>query len=170
MADRMESEREVICRKATVTDVLTLFFVNYLTHAITVLISPGYSLAAAGDAALWSLLVPYKSIYHALRITARLAWFGRDPLQRARRAGALCCVYKEIRDREGKIAYTFDDELESMCSVRLSLDLSCFPTSPDNWPLLTRENWMQVSRSPLFRCPKPEQRCMDLSGSHKATN
>jgi len=110
----MASDQEVICRKATVTDTLTVFLVNYLTHAITVLISPGSSPIAAGDAGLWSLLMPYKGIYSALRIIGKQACFGRDALQRARRAGALCCVYKAGLNEEGKVVYTYDNNLQGM--------------------------------------------------------
>jgi len=109
----MDSE-QLVCRKATVSDVLTVFFINYLAHAITVLISPGSSHIAAGDAGLWSLLVPYKGIYAALRIIAKQACFGRDALERAHRAGALCCVYKVTRDERGNQAYTYDNNIQSM--------------------------------------------------------
>lgn len=104
----MDSE-QLVCRKATITDVLTVFFINYLAHAITVLISPGSSHIGAGDAALWSLLVPYKGIYAALRIIAKQACFSRDALKRAHRAGALCCVYKITRDELGNRAYYYDN-------------------------------------------------------------
>ncbi|KAK5651252.1 hypothetical protein OQA88_12660 [Cercophora sp. LCS_1] len=118
----MDSDSEqVVCRKATVTDVLTVFLINYLAHAVTVLISPGSSHIAAGDAGLWSLLVPYKGIYAALRIIARQACFGRDALERARRAGALCCVYKVVQDPSGSIAYTYDNNLQTFTVAPLSL-------------------------------------------------
>lgn len=139
----MDSE-QVVCRKATITDVLTVFLINYLAHAITVLISPGSSHIAAGDAGLWSLLVPYKGIYAALRIIAKQVCFGRDALERARRAGALCCVYKIIADAGGT-TYTYDNNLQStsrdpsqapastaslsgLCSLTLSQALKSLPS------------------------------------------
>ena len=111
----MDSE-QVVCRKATISDVLTVFLINYLAHAITVLISPGSSHIGAGDAAWWSLLVPYKGIYAALRIIAKQACLGRDALERAHRAGALCCVYKITRDGLGRLEYSYDNDLNSTSS------------------------------------------------------
>jgi hypothetical protein len=136
----MDSE-QLVCRKATITDVLTVFLINYLAHAITVLISPGSSHIGAGDAALWSLLVPYKGIYAALRIIAKQACFGRDALERAHRAGALCCVYKVTRDKLGNRAYSYDNNLQSMsfhgpaglielCSYRNPLTITGFKEAP----------------------------------------
>ncbi len=114
----MESGQELVCRKATITDVLTVFLVNYLTHAMTVLISPGSSYIAAADAGLWSLLVPYRGIYFALRIISKQACFGRDALERAHRAGALCCVYKTSYS-QGNAVYTYDNNLLGACPTLL---------------------------------------------------
>jgi hypothetical protein len=86
--------QEELCRNADIADVLTIIFVNYVVHAVTVLTSPGTSPFATADAALWALLVPYKGITMALRVISKGACFTMDPLEKATRARALCCVYR----------------------------------------------------------------------------
>lgn len=115
MAPSMTAQEQLVCRPAAITDVLTLFFTNYLVHAVTVLISPGSSAIASADAALWTLLVPYKGIYFALRVIAKRACFTFDPLQRAARAGALCCVYKTGIDAEGNKAFIVGEGCMFFC-------------------------------------------------------
>ncbi len=93
------AKEEVLCRDADIPDVLTIIFVNYVVHAVTVLTSPGTSAFAAADAALWALLVPYRGIMMALRVISKAACFTMDPLEKASRARALCCVYRTEGNR-----------------------------------------------------------------------
>lgn len=66
----MESEQQLVCRKAT--DVLTVFLVNYFTHSYhRPDLSGPFAHCSRGRGVVVALLVPYKGIYAALRIIAR---------------------------------------------------------------------------------------------------
>ena len=126
----MESKKEVHCREAVVSDVLIFFLINYIVHAVTALKSPGSSIAATADAALVALLVPYKGIFFAVRVISLQAFFCRDPLQRAHRARALCCVVRTTV-LEGKPAHTFDGGTEKIFLIwRVKTNVSCAEWQP----------------------------------------
>lgn len=89
---RMERGCTFICHNAAWTDIALFFVGNYLAHVATVKSNPGDSTGAIFWWSLGALFVPLTGMLKANAIVRGLAIFGRTPLQKAARAGALLMV------------------------------------------------------------------------------
>ena len=82
-----------LVEKSKITwEVLKFIATNYLAHAFTVSIAPGYGWLYSLLFSLGSLTFPYIGLVAACRSLEQMAILERDPLQRAAKAGALCMV------------------------------------------------------------------------------
>lgn len=91
---------------ATWQDVFVFILVNYVTHAMTVNSLPGESVTASAFYNLVALLLPFTGAWRGIRAIKSAARFGKDQMQHAARAGALCVVARSMDwrpEREEKI-------------------------------------------------------------------
>lgn len=82
----------VVCSSASWQDMVTFFLVNYITHAVTVRISPGTKEIESAILIATSLLLPFRGTAQARDDIQRGTRFSTTNLQKAARAGALCVV------------------------------------------------------------------------------
>lgn len=72
--------------------VLRFIATNFIAHAFTVKLSPGFGFYYALKFYLWSFGFPYFGVVGAVRTGELLAIREQDPLQRAAQSGALCIL------------------------------------------------------------------------------
>ena len=82
------------CGPADWTDVAKFFLANYLTHAFTVITTPGANFRESLAFTLWALAMPFAGIGRAFSVIARFARGEQSDLLMARRAYALYTVVK----------------------------------------------------------------------------
>ncbi|KAF8247327.1 hypothetical protein K440DRAFT_551415 [Wilcoxina mikolae CBS 423.85] len=75
-------------------EILKFIGTNYMAHAFTARVAPGYGDLYSALFGLASLFFPYIGLVTACRSLEQLAWLEPDPLKRAARAGALCMVIR----------------------------------------------------------------------------
>ena len=89
--DKLNYASAISKSKAT-WEVLKFIATNYLAHAFTVNVAPGYGGVYSLIFSVASLAFPYIGLVTACRSLELMATLERDPLQRAAKAGALCMV------------------------------------------------------------------------------
>lgn len=89
----------LLCTRSTWSNLATFFLANYIAHAATVKIDPGLPVLRAFWSVLMALILPTFGAYKGLDAVRRCAIFGGSPLQKAKKAGALCEV---VRNRHWK--------------------------------------------------------------------
>src|SRR5579862_1484474 len=80
------------CREATLVDILSFIFVNYVAHAMTVISLPGESALAGAVYRFVAFLFPFTGAWRGIRSIRAAAIFAPNKLQKAAQAGALCIV------------------------------------------------------------------------------
>ncbi|KAF2499280.1 hypothetical protein BU16DRAFT_523786 [Lophium mytilinum] len=99
------SNTEILCTPTQWEDILVFFLVNYVTHALTVVVLPGEGPGSHLTNALTSLLFPAFGAYRGLRAifvgyeTVKKKFGDQSSeeekdLRKARRAGALCMIVR----------------------------------------------------------------------------
>ena len=94
---------DVCCRPAHWTDVAKFFLANYLTHAFTVVATPGALDTDTFFFMLWALFMPFAGVSRAFGVIALCAYWSKDDLHKAHKAGALYTLVKVTRDTDGEI-------------------------------------------------------------------
>ena len=94
---------DVCCRTADWTDVAKFFLANYLTHAFTVIATPGARKRDTAYFMVLALLMPFVGVSRAFQVIARCALWSEDDLHRAHRAGALYTLVKFTKESNGEI-------------------------------------------------------------------
>jgi hypothetical protein len=95
---------DVCCRSADWTDVAKFFIANYITHAFTVVATPGARKRDTILFVVWALFNPFVGVGRAFGVIARCASWSKDDLHKAHKAGALYTLVKLTRDNNaGKI-------------------------------------------------------------------
>ena len=84
----------LLCTRSTWSNVAMFFLANYVAHSATVKIDPGQPVLRGFWYMLVALLVPTFGAYKGLDAIRRCAIFGGSPLQKAKKAGALCEVVR----------------------------------------------------------------------------
>ena len=84
----------LLCTRSTWSNVAMFFLANYVAHAATVKIDPGQPVLRGFWYMLAALLVPTFGAYKGLDAIRRCAILGGSPLQKAKKAGALCEVVR----------------------------------------------------------------------------
>ena len=84
----------LLCTPSTWSNVATFFLANYIAHAATVKIDPGQPMLLGFWSMLLALILPTFGAYKGLDAIRRCAIFGSSPLQKAKKAGALCEVVR----------------------------------------------------------------------------
>jgi len=80
------------CATAVLIPVLQFIITNFVAHAFTVRFSPGYSVFYTMIFSLKALVFPCFGLLTACRSMENHTLLGKDPLNRALEAGALCTV------------------------------------------------------------------------------
>ncbi|KAK5652336.1 hypothetical protein OQA88_10528 [Cercophora sp. LCS_1] len=86
---------QLLCTPARWYDFIVFFLTNYIAHAATVVPIPGQDIEASIFHIVLALCLPASAVVRSVGIIARRAATEKDPLRRARRAGALCIVLKK---------------------------------------------------------------------------
>ena len=100
---------DVCFRPADWTDVAKFFIANYITHAFTVVATPGAPTRDTMFFTIWALFMPFAGVSRAFGVIARCAIWSKDGLSKAHKAGALYTLVKvtrvngEIRDEPKNI-------------------------------------------------------------------
>ena len=89
----------LLCTRSTWSNIATFFLANYMAHAATVKSDPGQPVLVGFWSMLLALTLPTFGASKGLDAVRRCAIFGGSPLQKAKRAGALCEV---VRTRDWK--------------------------------------------------------------------
>lgn len=84
----------LLCTRSTWSSVATFFAANYIAHAATVKIDPGQPVLLGFSSMLLALILPNFGAYKGIDAIRRCAIFGSSPLQKAKKAGALCEVVR----------------------------------------------------------------------------
>ena len=84
----------LLCTRSTWSDIATFFLANYIAHAATVKLDPGQPVLRGFWSMLMVLILPTFGAYKGLDAIRRCAIFGGPPLQKAKKAGALCEVVR----------------------------------------------------------------------------
>lgn len=87
-----EKRSDLVCRAASWEDVVAFFVLNYIAHAATIRHFPGDSDATQFWYTLCALFVPFAGVWRACQSIAYARPFEKDPLERAKYAGALCLM------------------------------------------------------------------------------
>ena len=72
--------------------VLRFITANYIAHAFTVKLAPGYAVTYTLMSCLMSLYFPYFGLVGAVRSIEQLAAFAGSPLESASKSGAFCAL------------------------------------------------------------------------------
>lgn len=72
--------------------VLRFITTNYIAHAFTIKLHPGFAVTYTLMFCLTSLFFPYFGLVGAVRSIEQLAAFAESPLQSAAKSGALCTL------------------------------------------------------------------------------
>ena len=135
----------VLCTRSTWSNVATFFLVNYKAHAATVKSNPGHSVLRGVSSMLLALILPTSGVYKGLDAIHRCAVFGGSPLQKAKKAGALCEV---VRTRDWKTKPGLGDLVQRV---------QCKPTRDEHtlakfkMVLQSRKRWVAIKLSWLTR-------------------
>ena len=100
---RCQVKGDVCCRSADWTDVAKFFIANYLTHAFTVVATPGARKRSTICFMVLALFTPFVGVCRALIVIARCALWSKGDLRKAHKAGALYTLIKVTKDDAGKI-------------------------------------------------------------------
>jgi hypothetical protein len=79
--------------------VLRFIATNFIAHAFTIKLSPGFDTTYTFMFSLMALVFPYFGLVTAVRNVEHLASFEESPLDSAAKAGALCTL---VRTRKWK--------------------------------------------------------------------
>jgi len=85
-----------LCVEATWEDIVVFILINYVTHAMTVSSNAGEEPTSALFFSIAALVLPFAGAMRGISSISSGSIFGRDPLQRAARADALCIVARSI--------------------------------------------------------------------------
>lgn len=88
-------DTHTICTPAAPTDIILFFLTNFVAHAVTVRSLPGEGPASTAVKACVALLCPSFGFVRAIDALLRAGRFGRSPLERAARSGALCMLVRD---------------------------------------------------------------------------
>jgi hypothetical protein len=126
-----EKRSAVVCGAASWEDVVAFFLLNYVAHAATIHHFPGDSSSTQIWWTACVLFVPFAGVWRACQSIANARPFEKNPLERAKYAGALCTMISEpLRtDRtelrhcrlRGKLGTPDEDGFVS-CVVRIAFD------------------------------------------------
>src|SRR5579862_4823187 len=86
---------DLLCRPPEWTDLATFFFGNYIVHATTIMVFPGESRRSSMAVRIVAIFYPMIGLRRALAAILSSPIFGRNPLETAARAGALCMVARK---------------------------------------------------------------------------
>ena len=84
----------LLCTRSKWSDVATFFLANFVAHAATVKSDPGQPMLGWILSMLLALIFPTAGVFRGLDAIRRSAIIGGSPLQKARKAGALCEVVR----------------------------------------------------------------------------
>ncbi len=84
----------LLCTRSTWSNVATFYLANYVAHAATVKSEPGQLMLRGVLSMLLALVLPTSGVLRGLDAIRRHAIIGGSPLQKARKAGALCEVVR----------------------------------------------------------------------------
>lgn len=84
----------LLCTRSTWSNVATFFLANYVAHAATVKSNPGQPVLRGVLSMLLALILPTSGVLIGLDAIRRCAVIGGSPLQKAKKAGALCEVVR----------------------------------------------------------------------------
>ena len=99
MPDNTTSHSQILCSRSQWTDVATFFLANFFAHVATVKSRPGEPPLRGALSMLLALVFPTSGVKRGLDAIFRHAIMGGIPLQKAKKAGALCEVIR-ARDWE----------------------------------------------------------------------
>jgi hypothetical protein len=85
-----ETPSGVVCDAASWEDVLVFFLLNYVAHAASIRHFPGDSTRTQIWWTLCAVFVPFAGVWRVCQSIANARPFEKDPLERAKYAGALC--------------------------------------------------------------------------------
>ena len=89
-AHTTEKRSDVVCGAASWEDVVAFFLLNYFAHAATIRHFPGDSTSTQIWWTACALFVPFAGVWRACQSIANARPLEKDPLERAKYAGALC--------------------------------------------------------------------------------
>jgi hypothetical protein len=84
----------LLCTPTTASDIIIFYLGNYVAHAATVVTLPGEKQRGVLVTIILSLLFPLSGIMRGLDAIVYHAKHGKNDLQKAARAGALCMVIR----------------------------------------------------------------------------
>lgn len=87
---RYITKDHLLCTPSTWKTIVPFYFANYLAHVATVKTLPGESRRELFFALSWAFFFPTLAMARGLQAIYRAAVFGKTPLAKACRAGALC--------------------------------------------------------------------------------
>jgi hypothetical protein len=93
-------DSNLLCKAPEWTDVATFFFGNYIVHATTTVVFPGENRLTSMVVRIVAIFFPTIGLRRAVAAILYASVFGRNPLETAARAGALCMV---IRSESGNL-------------------------------------------------------------------
>jgi hypothetical protein len=85
-----ETPSGVVCDAASWQDVIVFFLLNYVAHAASIRHFPGDSTRTQIWWTVCAMFVPFAGIWRVCQCIAHARPFEKDPLERAKYAGALC--------------------------------------------------------------------------------
>ena len=89
-AHTTEKRSDVVCGAASWEDLVAFFLLNYFAHAATIRHFPGDSTPTQIWWTACALFLPFAGVWRACQSIANARPFEKDPLERAKYAGALC--------------------------------------------------------------------------------
>jgi hypothetical protein len=92
-----EKRSDLVCGAASWQDVVAFFLLNYVAHAATVRHFPGDPTKTQMWYTACALFLPFSGVWRACQSIANARPFEKDPLERAKYAGALCMVVYEAK-------------------------------------------------------------------------
>jgi hypothetical protein len=128
-----KEKRQVVCTASSWYDVVAFFLLNFVAHAATIRHYPGDNTPTQVFWTICALLLPFSGVWRACLSIADARPFEKDPLGRAKYAGALCMstarVLPIVRPGElvelrgcrikGKVPPTVESERFVDCIVRI---------------------------------------------------
>lgn len=116
---------KLLCTPAKWYDYIIFFFSNYVAHAATVVPVPGQDLEASLFHIMMALCLPGSAIVRSVTMIARRAAIEtKDPLKRARRAGALCVVLRKSKAGQFAGMIPFSPSNDEETAPRVNADES----------------------------------------------
>jgi hypothetical protein len=99
--DSNHGDPGLLCRPSSWIDIAIFFLGNYFAHAATIITLPGESTISVAIASLAALLFPITGMVRGVRAIRRFSILGKNDLEVAARAGALCTIVRSSSPDHG---------------------------------------------------------------------